>query len=396
MKKYWKMVVIFFVIVITVGVYYMQLAVASKNDVSFKIETISGDKEEIENLMFQANYQSGDSDRQLYITKDGSTPQIRHSIIAKLKDPFQTLMFQNYIEEHRNFMRGKVLFPSNFSENETHIIYAAPPNNGQKVIQGNLLTLKIDLLDKKKNDSLSFEVSTTAQASYNFIVVNNIYKENGEIKILATGAPINGGEELLLYSVDINNKKLLSVSILAKEESDKEIKSSLSIFKDNSKYQNDYFVYMIEKYKDQYEDGGRNTISRQISLYNNKNNAQEELTIPEEMTPDLYRLMLREGDIFIPVYSSDGLQLNRYNIEKKQWEKPLHFNLVSLVNDEREPFLQIANGKVYLAESVSNEHWFFIYDLYTGESLYEGKIIKENGENTDYTLHFELLNEINY
>ncbi len=396
MKKYWKMIVIFFVIVITVGVYYMQLAVASKNDVSFKIETISGDKEEIENLMFQANYQSGDSDRRLYITKDGSTPQIRHSIIAKLKDPFQTLMFQNYIEEHRNFMRGKVLFPSNFSENETHIIYAAPPNNGQKVIQGNLLTLKIDLLDKKKNDSLSFEVSTTAQASYNFIVVNNIYKENGEIKILATGAPINGGEELLLYSVDINNKKLLSVSILAKEESDKEIKSSLSIFKDNSKYQNDYFVYMIEKYKDQYEDGGRNTISRQISLYNNKNNAQEELTIPEEMTPDLYRLMLREGDIFIPVYSSDGLQLNRYNIEKKQWEKPLHFNLVSPVNDEREPFLQIANGKVYLAESVSNEHLFFIYDLYTGESLYEGKIIKENGENTDYTLHFELLNEINY
>lgn len=396
MKKYWKMVVIFFVIVITVGVYYMQLAVASKNDVSFKIETISGDKEEIENLMFQANYQSGDSDRRLYITKDGSTPQIRHSIIAKLKDPFQTLMFQNYIEEHRNFMRGKVLFPSNFSENETHIIYAAPPNNGQKVIQGNLLTLKIDLLDKKKNDSLSFEISTTAQASYNFIVVNNIYKENGEIKILATGAPINGGEELLLYSVDINNKKLLSVSILAKEESDKEIKSSLSIFKDNSKYQNDYFVYMIEKYKDQYEDGGRNTISRQISLYNNKNSAQEELTIPEEMTPDLYRLMLREGDIFIPLYSSDGLQLTRYNIEKKQWEKPLHFNLVSPVNDEREPFLQIANGKVYLAESVSNEHLFFIYDLYTGESLYEGKIIKENGENTDYTLHFELLNEINY
>ncbi|MFJ7406478.1 MULTISPECIES: hypothetical protein [unclassified Lysinibacillus] len=396
MKKYWKMVVIFFVIVITVGVYYMQLAVASKNDVSFKIETISGDKEEIENLMFQANYQSGDSDRRLYITKDGSTPQIRHSIIAKLKDPFQTLMFQNYIEEHRNFMRGKVLFPSNFSENETHIIYAAPPNNGQKVIQGNLLILNIDLLDKKKNDSLSFEVSTTAQASYNFIVVNNIYKENGEIKILATGAPINGGEELLLYSVDVNNKKLLSVSILAKVESDKEIKSSLSKFKDNSKYQNDYFVYIIEKYKDQYEDGGRNTISRQISLYNNKNNAQEELMIPEEMTPDFYRLMLREGDIFIPVYSSDGLQLNRYNIEKKQWEKPLHFNLVSPVNDEREPFLQIANGKVYLAESVSNEHLFFIYDLYTGESLYEGKIIKENGENTDYTLHFELLNEINY
>ncbi|MFJ7647622.1 hypothetical protein ACIQ1H_08730 [Lysinibacillus sp. NPDC097279] len=396
MKKYWKMVVIFFVVVITVGVYYMQLAVASKNDVSFKIETISGDKEEIENLMFQANYQSGDSDRRLYITKDGSTPQIRHSVIAKLKDPFQTLMFQNYIEEHRNFMRGKVLFPSNFSENETHIIYAAPPNKGQKVIQGNLLTFNIDLLDKKKNDSLSFEVSTIAQASYNFIVINNIYKENGEIKILATGAPINGGEELLLYSVDINNKKLLSVSILAKVESDKEIKSSLSIFKDNSKYQNVYFVYMLEKYKDQYEDGGRNTISRQISLYNNKNNAQEELIIPEEMTPDLYRLMLREGDIFIPVYSSDGLQLNRYNIEKKQWEMPLHFNLVSPVNDEREPFLQIANGKVYLAESVSNEHLFFIYDLYTGESLFEGKIIKENGENTDYILHFELLNEINY
>ncbi|MFJ7661605.1 hypothetical protein ACIQXW_04310 [Lysinibacillus sp. NPDC097162] len=396
MKKYWKMILLCFIIVMIVGSYYIQLAIASKNEVSFKIETTSGDKEEIENLMLQASYQSGDSYRRLYITEDGSTHQISHSIMAKLKDPFATMMFQKYIEEHRNFMRGKVLFPSNFSEDQTHIIYAAPPNNGQKVIQGDLLTLNIDLLDKKKNDNISFEVSTTAQASYNFIYVNNIYKENGEMKILATAAPINGGEELHLYAVDVNKKKLLSDSILAKVNSEKEFKSSLSIFRDNNKLQNDYFVYMIDKYKDQYDDGGRITISRQISLYNNKNNVQEELMIPEELTPNLYRLMLREADIFIPDFSADGLQLNRYNIEKKQWEKPLLFNLVSPANDEREPFLQIANGKVYLAESVSNEHLFFIYDLYTGESLYKGKIIKENGENTDYTLHFELLNEINY
>lgn len=59
------------------GVYqfllYPKTAMASKNDRSYKIETISGNKEEIENLILQTSYQSNDLYHMLYISKDGST-----------------------------------------------------------------------------------------------------------------------------------------------------------------------------------------------------------------------------------------------------------------------------------------------------------------------------------
>ena len=84
MKKYWITILISLVIVTTIGSYYIQIAMASKNDVSFNIETISGNKEEIENLMLQASYQSGDIHRWLNISKDGSTNRLNQSFIEEV------------------------------------------------------------------------------------------------------------------------------------------------------------------------------------------------------------------------------------------------------------------------------------------------------------------------
>lgn len=395
MKKYSKMIIVCFVIITAISFYYIQLAIASKNAASFTIETTSGDKKEIDNLMLQAGYQSGDSHRQLYISKDVATLQKRRSIISDLNTPYEISMFQQYFQEHRNFMRGKYLAPGNFFEDEGRIIHTTAPGSGKEVMKGNPLTLAVAILDKKSNDSLSFDVSTTAPVSYNFLLINNVYADNDEMKILVTGYPSNGGAELHLYTVDVNKKILLYDALLAKETSDGDINSTIRTFTDENKYQKDYFVYMIDKYKRQ-EEGAPKFISRQLYLYNNKNNENEKLTIPEELAPKVDSLLLQGSDIFIPFFSSNDLQLNRYNIEKKQWEKPIHIQLASEVHNEMEPFLQIANGKIYLAESTSGGHLFFIYDLRTGQSLYEGKIIQENGEDTDYTLHIELLTEITY
>jgi len=395
MKKYSIMIIICFAIITAISSYYIQLAIASKNAVSFTIETTSGDKKEIDNLMLQASYQSGDSHRQLYITKDAATLQKRRSIISNLNTPYEISKYQQYFQEHRNFMRGKYLSPGNFFEDDVRIIHTTAPGNGENVLKGNLLTMDISILDKKSNDSLSFDVSTTAQVSYNFLLVNNVYADNGEIKILATGYPSNGGSELHLYTVDVNKKTLLYDALLAKEASDVDTNSTIKTFTDDNKYQKDYFVYMIDKYKRQ-EEGAPKLISSQLYLYNNKNNENEKLTIPEELAPKVDSLLLQGSEIFIPVFSADDLQLNRYNIEKKQWEKPLHIQLASDVLNEMVPFLQIANDKIYISESTTGGHLFFIYDLRTGKSLYEGQIKQENGENADYTLCIELLTEITH
>ena len=398
MKKYWKTILISLVIVTTISSYYIQVARASKSDISFKIETTSGNEEEIKNLTLQASYSSNNFHRWLHITKDGSTDVRSQSFIENLVASYVPLTFQKYIQEHRNFMRGKDRHPGKYFEDEARLIYATVPGDGWKLIQGDLLTLQIDILDKNTNDSSSFEINTPAQANYDWMNVNDVYVEDGKIKIFTAGSLVNGEAEVHIYTVDENSKELEHDAIIAKTEPEEGVNSSIRIFNDFNKIQNEnYYLYKIEKYKYLMEEDTSESISSQVYLYNNLNNEVGELDIPAKLKSNMDSMVLHGADVFIPVYSADGLELNRYNIEKKQWEEPLHFNYLGIANDEDEPFLQITDGKLYFVNRVSDSHTFFIGDLRTGESLYEGKIIGENRENldTDYSLYIEQLYSIN-
>jgi len=88
--------------------------------------------------------------------------------------------------------------------------------------------------------------------------------------------------------------------------------------------------------------------------------------------------------------------LDRYNIKKKQWGEPLHFNYPTKANNEEEPFLQLTGSKLYLVNRISDGYLLFIGDLRTGKSLYEGKIIDENRENLnkDYSLTIDQIYSI--
>jgi len=391
MKKYWKTILISLIIVTTIGSYYIQQAMASKKDVSFKIETTNGDKGEIDNLILQASYQNGGNIHHwLQISKDGSTNQISRTFFRDLVEAHEPLMFQKYIQEYRNFMRGKVLNPGQYFEDEDRLIYTTFQSNGRNKGLGNLFTLQIDTLDKKTNDSSSFEINMPDQVRYDWINERDIYIENGKIKILATSY-LNGEEELHIYTVDENKKELEHDLILAKLESEERAQTSINILNDYNKVQNEnYILYMVEKYK-YLDDGERETIPSKMYLYNYLNNEVKELTIPAELKPYMKYMILHGTDIFIPVHSAIGLELKRYNIEKNQWEEHLSFKYPSIANDEEAPFLQITDDKLYLVSRVSDGHFFFIGDVRTGESLYEGKIINENKENlnADYSLMIE-------
>jgi hypothetical protein len=384
MKKYWKTILISLIIVTTIGSYYIQQAMAE--DVSFKIETTNGNKGEIDNLIIHANYQTGDIYRKLDISKDGSTNQ-SGSFIGELIGRNNPVMFQKYIQEHRKFMRGKQFNPGQYFEDEDRLIYTIFSNTEGR---GDSFTLQIDTLDKNTNESSSFEINMPNQVRYDWINERDVYIENGKIKILAT-SNLNDEEELHLYTVDENKKELEQDSIIAKIESEEVSRVNIDIFNENNKIQNkNYFLYMVEKYK-YLEDGEREIISSPMYLYNYLNNEEKEWTIPAELKPYKNSIILQGTEIFIPVRSTNGLVLNRYNIEKKQWEEPINFKYPSIANAKEKPSLQITDGKLYLVDRVSDGHLFLIGDLRTGESLYEGKIIIENKEklDADYSLYIE-------
>jgi len=235
MKKYWKTISISFFIVVFISSYYIQkTAMASKNDRSYKIETISGNKEEIENLILQTSYQSNDLYHMLYISKDGSTNPNNQSFFRDLMAPNEPMILRKYIEEHRNFMRGKEFDPRKYFEDKSRLIYTTFLDDGGKEAS-NVVTLQIDILDKNTNDSSSFKIDIPVKASYDWINVNDVYVGNGTINILTTNYLsanylIKGREELHVYSIDENKKELVKDAILAELVSEERGTSSIRIF----------------------------------------------------------------------------------------------------------------------------------------------------------------------
>ena len=96
-----------------------------------------------------------------------------------------------------------------------------------------------------------------------------------------------------VYSIDENKKELVKDAILAELVSEERGTSSLRIFNEyNTTTQNEnYYLYMVEKYSDRKEDTELEVISSQIYLYNNAKNEAEEWTMPEELKP--YRKTMR-------------------------------------------------------------------------------------------------------
>ncbi|MGG3891220.1 hypothetical protein [Metabacillus fastidiosus] len=399
MKKYWKTILIGLVIIITIGAFYIQAAMANDTELSFRIETISGNEEEIENITLSAAYKNGDIHRWLDISKDGTTDTMNQPFIETLINPntYGTSMFQKFIKEHRSFMRGKQLNPGSYFEDEERLIYTNIPDDGRKVIQGSPLTFKIDILDKKTNERSSFEVNMPAQASYSWMNMDDIYAKDGKIKMFVSSSLINGGEEIHIYTIDENKKEFENDLIMAKTEPEDGTMSSMRRFNDSDILQaENYYLYIVEKYKDQMDVdayGESELISRQMYLYNSITDQVEEWTVPDELKPHIGLMVIHENDIFISVPSDTGLELNRYNIEKEQWENPLNFSFTNSVSDEDHPFFELKNGKLYMVNRVSDGHLIFISDLRTGKSLYEGKIIGENNENLgpDFELYINHL-----
>ncbi len=386
MKKYWKTIFISLVIVMTISLYYIQTVIASKNDDFLTIETTKGSNEEIEHLILEGGYNINNFYRGgIYISKESTRDQINRSFIDRVLPTYVPFMLQQHVKDYRNFMRGKdINLPTKFNESTERLVYSTILND--KVLKGDDLTIQIDILDKNTKDHSSFEVSTSAHASYDWIYIRDVYVENGKIKVLTTIHVMNGGEELHLYTVDENKKELVQDLVIVKVMRDD--RTAIRIYNDENSLQNeDYFIYMLEPYG---EGAGPDITPSQMYVYHFGNDEIFEWTIPAEFKPYLHMTITHGAYVYIPVPSAQGLELNRYNVEKMVWEEPLFFMYPRKASDKEIPTIEFNDNKIYLVNRILDENVVIIGDLNTGDALYEGKITGEI-KDQDYPLYIRQL-----
>lgn len=162
MKKYWKFIAMSVVIVLTISTYYIQSAIANKN-FDYKIEKVSGNEAEIENLILEVSIPTNNYIWRNYsLTKDGLISQYGDSMVINAFSPLP-LSLNNQLGEYRSFVRGKNPY-SNFLINDNQMIYIGTENYNTKEWNKRAVNIEVEILDKETEKRQKLELTKIGRA----------------------------------------------------------------------------------------------------------------------------------------------------------------------------------------------------------------------------------------
>ena len=216
MKRYVKLIIIAVVILLSIGVYYIQPMFSADERPEFKIIANSGDETLSENMVLKGYYSEnvmlgmgiGDD---LKITSKGTTyySESTNSFQSQTSESDYEKINQLQ-EDYRSFMRGKEPSLANFFEDDTLLAYAElTTNNYSSVTEDE--EFKIEVLNKKTNKESSFSVDLPKGTNYSYMYIEDIEVANNQLIIVTNGYSLNNEneqDEHHFYSISLPNEKI--------------------------------------------------------------------------------------------------------------------------------------------------------------------------------------------
>jgi len=387
MKKYWKIIVVLIITVITVGTYYIRSSFASRTVPEFEVKKISGDEKELQDPIIYGEYNVGNIYHSFKIL-NGKTINLNHeSIIRKITElPSQ---FEMIMEEHKNFLRKKVLIPENFFEDKTWLAYAEYQLENSFNGMTNRNEFLIEVLNKETDETVAFEVSIPDSENYYVININDVQLMNGRLKVLTNNYRGDGSEEAHLYVFDIKEKMLIRDNVILKnsEEIENGKWTSFSINNDSlSLKPSEYALFLLQRVQEEMNENTKEVeekiLASECYVYNFEKEVLEKIN--HEELGMVEAASLHNSTVFLQNQIDNRLEVVPYDIETGTWREKLLFNVPQTSentdNDHihTDPFITVLNGKIYIIHAIDDGYSIFIGDLSNGQSLYEGKIVAKN------------------
>lgn len=380
MKRYWKTISLCIAAFIIIGTFYIQSSNAKENT-KIEFEKVSGNQDEVNNLLLYASYRVGNLSQSLNISSKETTNLENQSLIQLLTLHNKSVL-QQLVKEHKNFMRGKELLGNNFYEDEELLVYASIKNEDAYDLK-NDFTFEIEVLNKRLNKTVSTQLDVPIKENYGWVDVVDVQVFDNELKIVTRGFETQGGNDLSVYSFEldglklVNNENIVSAPIVENGSSD------IRIINDFYSIQPEiYLLIKIETYKDQevegdgdtvqHPDAGPELVANEVIVYNMQKNLIEKITVPEHLSIDSSSIF--DSTIFIQSQSGNGIDVSQYDIEKKEWVKELSFDFLETKDGKEDSYIKLMEGRIYKVSSGKNEPTIYIGNLTTGKTLYEGKL----------------------
>ncbi|THE09789.1 hypothetical protein E1I69_21060 [Bacillus timonensis] len=391
MKRYWKILTLCLITVIVLGTFYIQSSLALEN-IRFEFEKVSGDESLVENLEINADYVVGDNHQTLLISNEETSNLSNRSVVQQLTGLYGEASAEQLISKYKSFMRGKNLLSSNFYEDEQVVVYASI--EGKSINASSLNSFfDIDVLDKKSEKSTSMKLDLPKTGSYGWVDIVDIQIKEGKLLVIARGSRINGGEDLVAYTIDLNGKKITNEEVVFSTPT---VENGWSDFRFLNDYHSNgpekYLLFKAEAFEHESSEGPTAIVDDFI-VYDVENNKIVKMELPEDFVGNIENSSVVDSVVYIPVQTPNEIKVIQYEIETEKWDKKQIFGVEPSGNSEGEPFIKLQDGKIYIVRSVNDGHTLAIGDLNTGETLYEGHLKVKNLKTDleDYKLYiFEI------
>ncbi len=399
MKRYWKITSVLLIMVVAIGAFYIQSSFAAKNKLSVEFKKLSGDEDEIKNLVIHGSYIGVDQFQSLKIMNKKTTILENQSIFQTIEGNANSPIFGKMIDNYRSFMRSKARYPGHFYEDKKLLAYANIKgfSTGPFVRQTNNFSFDIKVLDKKSEEIKSIELDLPNTEKYDWIQVEDVQVIKGKLKAFTRFTPQRGGIELRVYTFDLEKQKFVNKATINFGPKVENGWTDIEFISDPLSMKPQKYHLMSEVVKTGEGQGqvGSSKFNQEIYIYNIDSNQSKKLTIPDELQLQIDSSAILNSTIFTYFESEDGFEIRSYDIEKDQWGKNSKFHGKQKGDNT---FFRVMNGKLYIISSTKNGHTIFIGDVKTGKPLYEGelKLKKEAKEKQkDYKLYLDEIEFVN-
>lgn len=378
MKRYWKVISLTAVILLTFSIYYIGSGLAKEELLGLELVTISGDEELIEGITINGAYRDDFNPDSFRLTNEGITYASDLNYFNRYSGIYQSPTIKKLIADHRGFMRGKESIEL-FFEDDTMLAYVGPYSQ-----DGKNATFEVAILDKASNDKHSFSVKIPREDPFDYMNIIEVQRVGEKIHVFTQNYYLEE-DKVYIYEIDVKEEKITNHQRIINTTNN----SYVSIQNDYRNVQKQpYLVLSVNEVEWDEEMQYEEQVSSELIAYHIETGEQTTIESPEDWNPypeDPFgeetfingELVIKDEFLYFINFSPEGIQVDKYNMEKDEIESTENISLDESIADgiigaypdgEQLTFISAVQ------ENGNKIRKLFITDITTGEIQFEGEI----------------------
>ena len=386
MKKYWKLFMLCIFTFSLLSIHYVQAARETSDYLTLRLKTISGDESVVAERTFYGSYSQSRIYQSAVVKQNGAKTALNGLYVYELLFPYLPIEMQPITEQYRSFMRGKIVHPVFYYEDEQRLLYVDIPTKDSRT-SPMPITFYISSLTKEEGKQVDYTAKTLQSFPFTYVSVEEVQLVDGNIKVLANAFEAGRGSMMYVFTIDEKTRTVMEYNPLTTSEVDEDY-ILYRKYADYSPQTN--FLYGSASYGDKVVEATPNSATTQdgsikdFKLFKIDLNtmATAAIDVPEAVRYNSSNsAATNDATHFVVNGENNALQLYSYHFDNDEWT---HIELESSFD------VKFSQVNVFVVDDVlyiSHENYedslrSFVdaYDVTSGKQLYRGEIISKSDE----------------